>query len=166
VNGANVATHSLAQIDKKVNIHKIGKTAKQRVERSLCTVALGWVEEEGGSITEDAIVDISIFDERVGVMPFTVKDENYSEKGGDEEDVGERERRVKVERREFHQGFVLRLIFIKLFAHTSLDLRSTEVSCNRKSGKRTHDEQAGDKIQSTADQMVEKKEYSTRAKSH
>jgi hypothetical protein len=35
------------------------------------------MQEEISGITEDAVVDISVFNKRVGVVPFTVEDENY-----------------------------------------------------------------------------------------
>jgi len=93
------------------------KTVEKRVERSLCLVVLGWVQEEGSSIAEDAVVDIRIFNERVGIMPLAINDEAHPEKGGDEEDVGKSKERVMIEGRESHHSCCAA---VWVFAQTSI----------------------------------------------
>jgi hypothetical protein len=49
-----------------------------------------WVKEETRCIAEDAIVDVCIFHDRTGVMPFTIEDETDAKSYGQDQNMAER----------------------------------------------------------------------------
>ena len=52
-------------------------------------VVLGRLEQETRSVTEDAIVDIGVFNDGVSIVPFTVQNESDAQSGGDDEQLVE-----------------------------------------------------------------------------
>lgn len=62
----------------------------QPSQRSLCVVVLGRLEQEMRRVTEDAIVDIGVFNDGVSIVPFTVQNESNAQSSRDDEQLAER----------------------------------------------------------------------------